>query len=100
MQIIKREDKNYPKQLNYIKKAPEKLYVMGNLKLLDTYSIAIIGSRNCSKEGEKIARKFARELALHGITIVSGLANRNRYSCTYGSFRCWWGYNCGSWERI
>lgn len=88
MQIIRRKDKYYPKQLKNIKKSPEQLYVIGNLKLLDTYSIAIIGSRNCSKEGKEIARKFARELALHGITIVSGLANRNRYSCTYGSFRC------------
>ena len=57
-----------------IEEPPQKLYTLGNESLLNTYSIAIIGSRACSKDGKELAKKFARELAMQGITIVSGMA--------------------------
>lgn len=44
--------------------------------------IAIIGTRKCSNNGEKITEKFAKELVQQGITIVSGMAERHRYICT------------------
>ncbi len=46
----------------------------GNEKILNTNCISIVGSRCCSEEGAKIARKFAKELAFQGLTIVSGMA--------------------------
>lgn len=74
IKIITRKDKYYPESLRNIRDAPELIYTEGNVNLLNTYGIAIIGSRKCSKEGIEIAKKYARELALHGITIISGLA--------------------------
>lgn len=71
---IEISDKEYPEILNKIDKAPKQLYIKGNIELLRTPSIAIIGSRKCSEYGEKMAKKFARELSLYGLTIISGLA--------------------------
>ncbi len=61
-------------QLKNINNAPEVLYTKGNIELFNTNGIAIIGSRACSRNGVILAKKFARELAVHGITIISGMA--------------------------
>lgn len=74
MKEIKREDPNYPKRLAQIQNPPEKLYVEGDETLLNQEAIAIVGTRNCTRYGEKCASKFARELSKKGICIVSGLA--------------------------
>ena len=74
IQEINIENKLYPKQLTKIDNPPKKLYVLGNLKILNTESISIVGSRLCTSYGANIARTFSRELAKKGITIVSGMA--------------------------
>ena len=71
---IKIEDNNYPEQLRKIENPPKQLYLEGNIKLLDTPGIAIIGSRECTKYGEKMAKKFAKQLSIYGLTIISGMA--------------------------
>ena len=68
------EEKIYPKKLKEISDPPSVLYAEGNLELLKSYSIAIIGSRQASDNGKKLAKKFSSELSSCGITIVSGLA--------------------------
>ncbi len=67
-------DSLYPENLRKIEGPPEFLYLEGNTQLLNSKSLAIIGARNCSENGIKIATKFATELSTSGITIVSGLA--------------------------
>lgn len=74
MKIIKEDDEIYPKKLKQIYDRPTKLYVEGNLEILNSRSIAIIGARNCSRYGANIAYKFGYELAKRGITVISGLA--------------------------
>ena len=74
IQEIKMEDKNYPEKLKHIYQPPKTLYVLGNRNLLSTKSIAIIGCRDCSEYGKKLAKYFAQELAKKEITIISGLA--------------------------
>lgn len=68
------EDKEYPESLKQIKNPPKRLYLKGNIKLLKTPGIAIVGARNCTQYGEKMAKKFAKELAEFGITTISGMA--------------------------
>lgn len=68
------DDREYPEQLRKIKNPPKQLYVKGNIELLSTKGIAIIGSRKCTEYGKKMARKFAKELSLEGFTIISGMA--------------------------
>ena len=60
---IKYEDKEYPELLKNIKNPPEQLYVLGNTEILNKPGIAIIGSRNCTEDGKKIARNFANKLS-------------------------------------
>ena len=71
---IDRKDSRYPEQLKSINNSPKQLYLKGNIKLLETSGIAIIGSRKCTKYGEKMADKFSTELSLYGLTIISGMA--------------------------
>lgn len=72
---IKKQDEQYPARLKRIKNPPQKLYVIGNLKLLQNELIvAIVGSRNCSRYGQVQGFQFASELSKAGITIVSGMA--------------------------
>ena len=67
----------YPQILKDIPNSPEQLYLEGNLELLSTNGIAVIGSRACSVEGMYEAKEFARNLAKQGITIISGMAVRD-----------------------
>lgn len=72
--LVTLADADYPKALLEIADPPPLLYAKGNLALLNKLSIAIVGSRNASVQGEKNAEAFAHGLAEHGLCIVSGLA--------------------------
>lgn len=74
MEIIEKQDELYPKRLLKIKNPPEKLYVEGDASLINKNSIAIVGTRKCTKYGEKYAAMFAEGLSKQGISIVSGMA--------------------------
>ena len=50
------------------------LHVSGATELLRRRMVAVVGSRKASPEGLEVARDVARELALAGIVVVSGLA--------------------------
>ena len=68
------KDDLYPQSLLKIKNPPKELYLDGNINLLKIPSIAIIGSSNSTENGIQITQKFATELSMSGITVVSGLA--------------------------
>lgn len=72
--LITLADTEYPKSLLEIPDPPPFLYAKGNLALLSQPSIAIVGSRNASVQGEKNAEAFAYDLCGYGLCIVSGLA--------------------------
>lgn len=64
----------FPENLRKINNPPNKIFAKGNLNLLKTFGIAIIGSRNCTRYGEKMSFIFANDLCNYGITIISGMA--------------------------
>ena len=68
------KDKEYPKQLKNIPNPPKQLYFIGDIELLNKNSIAIIGTRNASENGKRLASKFSKELVAQGIVTVSGMA--------------------------
>lgn len=78
MKVIEIGNKNYPKNLLNMYNPPKRLYVIGDEKILNDFSIAIVGARNNTKYGEKIAKSLAYNLAKYNINVVSGLARRNR----------------------
>jgi DNA processing protein len=67
-------DTEYPKQLLEIPDPPALLYVTGNVKLLSSSALAVVGSRNATPQGIKNAQSFARTFSEAGFAIVSGLA--------------------------
>lgn len=74
IKLIEYKDLEYPNKLLEIKEYPEKLYVIGNEKLLSKKAIGIVGARESTGYGEKCARIFAREISKANICIVSGMA--------------------------
>jgi DNA processing protein len=72
--FITQKDKNYPALLKEVCDAPIGLYMKGELDLSRNNCIAIVGTRKATAYGLKLANDFARELALLGFTIVSGMA--------------------------
>lgn len=74
IKTIKLGDENYPEKLKHIYSKPNVIYVIGNEKILNSDSIAIIGCRDCSEYGVKSAYKFGYELAKRGVCVISGLA--------------------------
>jgi DNA processing protein len=63
-----------PGALARIDDAPPLIAVRGNAALLDQPMVAIVGSRNASAAGAKMAGRLARDLGQAGFAIVSGLA--------------------------
>lgn len=74
IKIINISDDNYPAKLKNIYAPPITIFAKGDISLLNSKSIAIVGSREPSKYGIYVAEKFSKELSKEGITIVSGLA--------------------------
>ena len=64
----------YPYRLAMIDDAPPLLAVRGHLATLASPLVAIVGARNASAAGVRLAERFARELGEAGFAIVSGLA--------------------------
>ncbi len=65
---------DFPSALNNLNDAPPILWAMGDASLLHRPSIAMVGARNCSSLGARMARGLAADLGQQGYTIVSGLA--------------------------
>ena len=74
MEYISIENEKYPEKLKHIYNPPKGLYIKGNTEILNEPSVAIIGSRNCSKYGEIVAKRFSIDLAKKGIVVISGMA--------------------------
>ncbi|MEM9549936.1 MAG: DNA-processing protein DprA [Pseudomonadota bacterium] len=67
-------DHDYPKALNDIADAPPLLWVVGDTNLMACPATALVGARNASSLGTRMARALAHDLGAQGQVIVSGLA--------------------------
>ncbi len=72
--LISIQDKNYPKLLKQIYNPPAILYIRGQFKPEDDFSLGIVGTRKLSPYGRQITPLITVDLAQAGLTIVSGLA--------------------------
>lgn len=70
-----RDQSEYPELLKHIGLPPPVLYLSGRSSLLNLSSVAIVGSRAATSYGRRLSRAIARDLALCGICVVSGLAS-------------------------
>ena len=72
--ILSLNDDRYPAQLYTISDPPPILYVKGTLLPTDAFSIAVIGTRRCTRYGERQTVRLTSALVQNGFTIISGLA--------------------------
>ena len=73
-QAVTLADAAYPQALLNGADPPVLLYVKGRAELLNRPALAIVGSRNATRQGEIDAGAFAGTLSAAGLTIISGLA--------------------------
>lgn len=75
VKIITYKDAVYPESLRQLNDAPPILYALGNTDLLShPLSMAIVGARNASINGRKIASRIAYDLTENDVLVISGMA--------------------------
>ncbi len=72
--IVTRLDEGFPAPLLEIPDPPLVLYMNGRWSHEDQTAVAIVGSRRASLYGQQTAERMSYELAVRGVTVVSGLA--------------------------
>ena len=65
---------DYPAALTDLDDAPPLLWLRGRSELLHRPTVALVGARNASSLGLRMARALAHDLGERGFTVVSGLA--------------------------
>ena len=74
IELISICDKDYPDYLKQIYDKPISLYVKGNKKILNEFSLAIIGCRENSNYGKEVAMAVTKGIVNKKIITISGLA--------------------------
>lgn len=64
----------YPENLRVVENRPPLLFVAGRLTSADRRAVSVIGTRQPSEEGRRLAGTVAQALAGGGFTVVAGLA--------------------------
>ena len=82
IRAVTRLSESYPAALPGIYDPPPTLYLRGACPLNGERMIAVVGSRRCTRDGQRAAREFGRGLAENGVTVVSGMA-RGIDSCAH-----------------
>lgn len=72
--VVLAGDDEYPERLSQLANPPLAIFFRGTLPPVEARSVAIVGSRACSRYGERIARALGESLGEAGIVVVSGLA--------------------------
>ncbi len=74
VKLILFESQEFPLALREIPWPPFGIYVLGVLPKDGSANLAIVGTRKATETGKSSAKKFAYDLSLAGLRIVSGLA--------------------------
>ncbi|RVT82790.1 DNA-protecting protein DprA [Rhodobacteraceae bacterium CCMM004] len=72
--LVVRDGPDYPEALCDLADAPPLLWALGDLSLLSRPCVALVGARNASSLGTRMARALARGAGAAGAVVVSGLA--------------------------
>ncbi len=73
--VVTREDFQYPHSFLDLYEPPVLFYAKGDLALLETTCVTVVGTRRATRYGVEATEYFAKGLAEAGVTIVSGLAS-------------------------
>ena len=72
--LVTLADSTYPQKLLEVSNPPALLFAIGNLHWLNHPTIAMVGSRSATPQGEKNAEDFAKSLCEQGLCVASGMA--------------------------
>src|SRR2546427_9771195 len=72
--IIALADSAYPARLKEIYDPPVVLFVRGNVEVLSSPGIAMVGTRHPTPYGLGMAERLSKDLAARGLVIISGMA--------------------------
>jgi len=73
-QLVPLSDDRYPASLRGIYDPPPVLFARGDVSLLSTICIGVVGTRHPTPYGTAVAEKLSGDLARAGLTITSGMA--------------------------
>ena len=73
IRAVSRISEGYPAALTNIYDPPPTLYVRGECPLEADRMLAIVGSRRCTRDGQRAAREIAAGLAREDVIVVSGM---------------------------
>ena len=74
IRVVARRDPSYPAELCDLPSPPDPLYVLGSLDVLARPVIAVVGTRNSTPYGERVAREICTALSRGGACLISGMA--------------------------
>ncbi|MEQ9308438.1 MAG: DNA-processing protein DprA [Balneolaceae bacterium] len=74
-QIVTIADAEYPTLLKQIYDPPALFWIKGNREVLSKAGVGVIGTRNATPYGKKMAEKLSKEMGEKGLCIFSGLAH-------------------------
>lgn len=75
IQIITIRSKDYSDLLREIDSPPILLYCKGDVSLLNSDCLGVVGTRRATRYGKDVCEKMIRDIASENIVIVSGLAD-------------------------
>lgn len=67
-------DPRYPSLLKEVYDPPPLLFARGRVELLQTPMVGVVGSRRATPYGMAASERLSADLALRGVTVVSGMA--------------------------
>jgi DNA processing protein len=78
---------DYPAALAFLDGAPPALAVLGDVSALNGRAVALVGARNASTNGKRMAELLAADLAASGLVVVSGMARGVDTAAHVGALR-------------
>lgn len=74
IQVVTCASANYPTDFLNYHDYPVALYCKGDVSLMKSFSIAVVGTRKITKYGAFVTEKICKELVQNNVTIISGMA--------------------------
>lgn len=72
--LLTADDRDFPDALRRDPEPPVLLWARGDLDAVHPPAVGVVGTRNCTRYGNDVARTIGRDLADAGVSVVSGLA--------------------------
>jgi DNA processing protein len=74
IQVITFQEDGYPRRLKEVDLPPPVLFIRGELRADEDWSVAVVGTRRMTAYGRQVTEELGEHLGHHGVAVVSGLA--------------------------